>query len=86
MNQIEKGRHPVIIRVNTRPFEWDEKRITFEQVVELAFPGQPITDDVSLTVRYTRGQDGHGAGTLTAGHGVPVKEGMVFHVARTNRS
>ena len=29
------------IIVNTRPFVWTEKKITFEQVLGLAFPGQP---------------------------------------------
>ena len=77
---------PVLISVNTRPYEWGDKKISFEQLVALAFPGQPVTDDVSLTIRFTRGHDGHGAGTLTSGHDVPVKEGMVFHVARTTRS
>lgn len=38
----EKGRAAVIV-VNTKQNQWDEKEITFEQVVELAFPDSPTT-------------------------------------------
>ncbi|MFH8394285.1 multiubiquitin domain-containing protein [Streptomyces sp. NPDC018036] len=77
---------PVTIIVNTRPHPWEAKEITFEQVVDLAYPGQPPTGQDTYTVRYSRGHDGHGAGTLTAGRSVPVKKGMVFDVYRTSRS
>ena len=76
----------VTIVINTRPHEWVEKEIGYEQVVSLAYPGQPITPNTDITVRYSRGHDGHGGGTLTAGHNVEVKDGMVFDVHRTTRS
>ncbi len=44
----------VTIIVNTRPHEWAEKKISFEQVVELAFPGQPY-DPAGTLVEYSRG-------------------------------
>lgn len=78
--------HEVTIIVNTRPHTWSEKEISYEQVIELAYPGRPVTDQESVTVRFTRGHDGHGSGTLTAGHDVKVKKGMVFDVVRTSRS
>ncbi|MEU6815519.1 multiubiquitin domain-containing protein [Streptomyces sp. NPDC046860] len=74
------------IIVNTRPHTWEAKDITFEQVVELAYPGQPPNEQDTYTVRYSRGHEGHGSGSLTAGHGVRVKKGMVFDVYRTSRS
>lgn len=77
--------HDVTIVVNTRPHQWADKRISYSQVVELAYPGQPITAEQDVTVRYTY-RNGHGGGTLTAGHDVEVKEGMVFDVHRTTRS
>lgn len=75
----------VTIVINTRSYQWAEKKISYEQLVSLAYPGQqqPNTD---ITVRYTRGHDGHGGGTLTAGHSIEVKDGMVFDVIRTTRS
>ena len=78
--------HAVSIIINARRHTWAKKEISFEEVVELAYPGQPLTDADTVTVRYTRGHGGHGAGTLTAGHSVPVKEGMVFDAVRTSRS
>ena len=53
---VEKPKVTTII-VNTKPNQWAEKAITFEQVVELAFPGQPY-DPQGTTVEYSRG---HGA-------------------------
>jgi hypothetical protein len=86
MSQDDLGPRPVTIIVNTRSYPWDSKDITFEQVVELAYPGEPGTGQYTFTVRYSRGPDGHGSGTLTAGHSVRVRNGMVFDVYRTSRS
>jgi hypothetical protein len=86
MPQDHNGPKPVTIVVNARTHEWKAKEITFEQIVDLAYPGQPPTEQDTYTVRYSRGHDGHGAGSLTAGHSVRVKKGMVFDVYRTSRS
>jgi hypothetical protein len=73
----------VTIIVNTKPHEWPEKKISFEQVVELAFPGQSY-DPQGTTVEYSRG---HGPDhSLRPGHIVDVKGGMVFDVEPANRS
>ncbi|MEU8926204.1 multiubiquitin domain-containing protein [Kitasatospora sp. NPDC048545] len=86
MSQDSHGPTPLTIVVNARPHTWVAKKITFEQVVDLAYPGQAPTGQDTYTVRYSRGQDGHGAGSLTAGHSATVKKGMVFDVYRTSRS
>lgn len=73
----------VTIVVNTKRFPWLEKMISFEQLVELAFPGQPY-DPQGTTVEYSRG---HGPDhSLSPGHSVEVKDGMVFDVEPANRS
>lgn len=73
----------VTIVVNTRQYQWAEKKITFEQVVELAFPGQPY-DPEGTTVEYSRG---HGPDhSLRPGQSVEVKDGMIFDVEPANRS
>jgi hypothetical protein len=73
----------VTIIVNTRPREWIQKDITFEQVVELAFPDQPY-DPQGTTVEYSRG---HGPDkSLRPGESVQVKNGMIFDVEPANRS
>ena len=78
--------HTVTILVNTRPYQWAEKTISYEEVVELAYPGQPAGDGEEVTVRYSRGHDGKQDGSLTPGHSVKVKNKMVFDVYRTSRS
>jgi hypothetical protein len=73
----------VTIIVNTRPKEWFEKDITFEQVVELAFPGQPYDPD-GTTVEYSKG---HGPDkALHPGEYIEVKDGMIFDVELSHRS
>jgi hypothetical protein len=73
----------VTITVNTKQYEWTEKKISFEQVVELAFPGQPY-DPAGTLVEYSRG---HGPDhALRPGKDVQVKDGMVFDVEPANRS
>ncbi|MCU1508885.1 MAG: hypothetical protein JWQ12_1150 [Glaciihabitans sp.] len=73
----------VTIIINTRSQPWGEKEITFEQVVELAFPGQTY-DPAGTTVEYSRG---HGPDhALRTGQRVAVKDRMVFDVEPANRS
>jgi Multiubiquitin len=73
----------VTIIVNTKPHEWAQKEITFEQVVELAFPGQPY-DPQGTTVEYSRGNGPDKS--LRPGESVRVKDGMIFDVEPANRS
>lgn len=71
------------IIINTRPFVWNEKKITFEQVLGLAFPGQDY-DPAATSVEYSRG---HGPDhSLRQGESVNVKEGMVFDAEPAVRS
>jgi Multiubiquitin len=86
MPNEDRGHDTVTIIVNARTHPWNDNKISFEQVVLLAYPAQPVTDQNEVTVRYSRGQAGHGSGTLTSGRDVTVKEGMVFDVYRTSRS
>lgn len=78
--------HTVAIVVNTRPHEWTAKTISYEQIVDLGYPGQPVGDGEEITVRFTRGHDEKREGSLTPGHSVKVKNKMVFDVYRTSRS
>lgn len=71
------------IIVNTKPHQWNHEKISFEQVVELASPGQPY-DPAGTTVEYSRG---HGPDkSLRQGDSVRVKDGMIFDVEPTIRS
>ncbi len=70
------------IIVNGRQRTWNDKTISYDQVVRLAFPEGPF--DTVYTVSYANphGKDG----TLAAGQDTHVKEGMSFNVVKTNRS
>ena len=73
------------IIVNGREREFTGHRITYEEAVALAYPGEQTGGDTTVyTVAYANphGKDG----TLVAGKSVEVHEGMVFNVTKTNRS
>lgn len=74
--------HTII--VNGRPREVTGNKITYEEVVKLAFPDDASNQDSDYTVAYANphGKDG----TLVAGQETTVREGMVFNVTKTNRS
>lgn len=69
------------IIVNGTPEVWTDNHITYEQVVQLAFPGET---GFLYTVTYSNlhGKDG----SLASGQETSLKEGTVFTVGKTNRS
>ena len=72
------------IIVNGRPREVADHRLSYWQVVQLAYPGDQPDPNKVYTVTYSNphGKDG----TLTEGQEVEIKDGMVFNVVKTNRS
>lgn len=73
---------PVEIIVNGQPCVVTEQRISYEEVVRLAFPAGPF--DITYTVDYAT-EHGHD-GTLTKGQSTKVHKGMNFNVVKSNRS
>jgi Multiubiquitin len=79
--------HKTNIVVDGTPHEWDQKEISYEQVVNLAYDNNPPTGEfVLITVAYRRGHDDKHEGELEAGDSVKVKDGMIFDVTATDRS
>ena len=72
------------IVVNGRPREVTQHRLSYADVVQLAFPDAPHDTNILYTVSYAN-PHGHD-GTLAEGQEVEVKEGMSFNVGKTNRS
>ena len=72
------------IIVNGRQKEVTEKKLSYTAVVLLAFPDDPVDDNIEYTVAYANphGKDG----TLVESQTVHIKEGMIFNVTKTNRS
>jgi hypothetical protein len=74
------------IIVNSRPREVEDPHVTFEQIVQLAFPGTH-DDNVVFSMTYRHAASKPHAGELGAGGSVDVKKkGTVFNVTRTVQS
>lgn len=86
LNTASKGKPATIIFVNTRQHAWQDNKISFEDVYQLAFPNEPLNDGDVVRVEYSRGANGGGAGSLKPGQSVNVKKDMVFDVYVTVRS
>ncbi|TLP74562.1 hypothetical protein FEA48_10080 [Pseudomonas nitroreducens] len=71
----------IIVNARQKPFDGD--RITYQQVVALAFPG-----DDNPEIIYTVSFVGPNIldGTLAEGQSVAIRNGMKFDVKKTNRS
>ena len=72
------------IIVNGRPREVSEHKLTYLEVVQLAYPGEEPSDTIIFTVTYSNphGKDG----SLVAGDIVKIKDGIIFNVVRTDQS
>lgn len=74
------------IIVNARPRIVHEEDVTFEQVVELAFPG-PHGPTIMFSMTYRHAVSKPHAGELGPGGVVEVKKkGTIFNVTRTDKS
>jgi len=73
-----------MIIINGRQREVSGQRISYTQVVQLAFPDDQANEAIEYTVAYANphGNDG----TLVNGQDIHIKEGMIFNVSKTNRS
>lgn len=73
------------IIVNARHKTVTDSTVTYEQVVELAFPGNHDAN-VEFSVTYTHAASPPPAGELGCGGSVEVKNGTRFNVTRTVQS
>lgn len=86
MHKHEEKKSITII-VNGVRREIREKRLSFEDVIRLAFGQYDSVDNVAYTVTYSYKKGHHNdKGILVVGDLVHVKEGMVFNVTKTTRS
>lgn len=76
----------VTVVVNGEPHETVETRLSFDEVVKLAYPVPPTGTCIEFTVTYRDGPPANPKGTLTAGHSVKIKNKMKFDVTATDRS
>lgn len=74
------------IIVNTEKKEVAKNRLTFDEVVKLAFDPVPTGKDVLITVDYAKGPPENPKGSMKKGQTVRIKNGMIFDVTATDRS
>lgn len=72
--------------VNGRPKPWEEREITFEQVVVLAFGTYDPNPNKVYTVTFDRGPHQNPEGSMVKGDKVLVKNKMIFNVTCTDKS
>lgn len=78
--------HLVTIIVNGRERQVAKEELTFREVVALAFENPTFGENIVYTVTFKRGQGNKPEGTLVEGETLKPKEGMLIHVARTDKS
>ena len=82
--ELEHQEH-YTITVNGRAEEWHEDTISYQQVVDLAFDGNPPGgDNVTFTVRFKIGDKEGFLGPSSKP--IKVEEGMEFRVKHSTRS
>lgn len=79
-------RNDITIIVNGRRKVVKKDRLSFAEVLELAFDPVPQGENWVFTVTYTKGPKQNPKGTLTAGQKVKVDDGMIFNVTATDKS
>ena len=72
------------IVINGRPRQVTEHKLTYLEVVHLAYPGEQPTDQIVFTVTYSNphGKDG----SMVEGDTVVIKDGIIFNVRKTDKS
>ena len=75
----------VCIIVNLKEKKWFAKKISYLEVVKLAYPDYD-PDKKSYTVKYTNGPKQNPEGSMSDGDIIYVKNKMKFHVSATNKS
>ena len=84
-NEGERSSRPIEITVNGRTRQVDDSRVTFEQIVQIAFPND-ATPNVVFSMTYRHAASRPHAGELGAGASIEVKKGTAFNVTRTVQS
>lgn len=78
--------HSIEIFINTNEFSEPKGKISYDRVIELAYPDFAQFPNATYSVIYERGNANHPQGTLTKGAAVEVVKGMRFRVKRTGES
>jgi len=80
-----EGKKEITVIVNARPKTINDKILTYEEIVILAFNAYDPNPDVIYVITYSD-KHGNSSHELDKGQSVKAKEGMIFVVTPTNRS
>jgi hypothetical protein len=78
--------HLILIVINTKDFHEPKGKISYDRVVELAYPDFAQFPNATYSIVYERGASNKAQGTLTKGGTVEIVNGMRFRVKRTGES
>lgn len=85
-NKAATDRKTTIV-VNGKKEAVQGKKISYEELLAIAFNGNPPTgENVNIVVTYKNGPDAKRKGTLVSGQSVKIQEGMRFNVVAADKS
>lgn len=76
----------ISIIINGRAVTVDEKKLSFDELIRLAFDTPPTGENICITVTYRNGPRKNPEGMMIDGDVVKLKSGMVFNVTATDKS
>lgn len=76
----------ISIIVNGREKTVEAKKLSFIELVRLAFDNPPTGENICFTITYRKGPKQNPEGTMVEGDVIKVKCGMVFNVTATDKS
>lgn len=82
----EKNKREIAIYINGEEKKVNKEKISYEDVIILAYGNYDSSEGVTYTVTYYKGQNQKPNGVLVKGQVVMVKKGMRINVTKTNRS
>lgn len=74
------------IIVNGRKKTVKKRKLSFNDVVALAFDPVPTGPNIMFTITYRHGPHANPEGTLIEGGHAKIKDGMIFNVTQTDKS
>ena len=74
------------IIVNAEPYRVPSDIVSYDEVVNIAFPNHPVNPNIYFEVFYKNADASPRDSSLLEGETVKVKNGTVFHVTQTDRS
>lgn len=86
MEEKSKNKHEINIFVNGEEKIVKKDKISYEEVIELAFEHYENNESINYTIVYFKGNSNKPNGFVLKGQVVMVKKGMRINVTRTNKS